>query len=171
MNRLVLVFSMVAAISAWSWDARAGDPRGVGLGVAAGVNIAEADSIDLETSFSWGFFVDIPLLETFYITPSATVYQLRQANNQPIDSITDIDLNFKFLVPLGRVQVGAGITAGITTGFGTYQPHVGALGYFGLKLAGNFDIFALLQYKRLTTGDNIPDYNAFHIFAGPMFRF
>ncbi len=75
------------------------NPRGVGLGVAAGVDVNNAEHIDTNATFSWGFFVDIPLLETFYITPAAMIYELDIGRDKK--PVTDVDLNFKFIVPLG----------------------------------------------------------------------
>ncbi|MEL7370652.1 MAG: hypothetical protein AAFN74_17165 [Myxococcota bacterium] len=169
MNRLLPVTALVAASLFATSEARA-DPYGVGLGVAAGANLADGDGLDLDISFSWGFFVDIPLLETFYITPAATLYQLDGGSDGNI-AITDIDLNFKFIVPLSRMSIGAGFTAGLTTGLGDYQTHIGGLGYVGFNLVSNLDLFGMVQYKRLTTGGNIPNYNNIHLFAGTMFRF
>ena len=168
MNRLVVVPALVVASLAVSERAHA-EPYGVGLGVAAGVNLADAENVDLDTSFSWGFFVDIPLLETFYITPAATLYQIGEGDDR--SAITDIDLNFKFIVPIGALSLGAGVTAGLTTGLGDYQPHYGLLGYFGFNLVANLDLFTVVQYKRLTTSDGLPDYNNVHVFGGAMFRF
>ena len=180
-RRLVPAIAL-AAVSVASTSPAYADPYGVGLGVAAGVNLADADvdNIDMETSFSWGFFVDIPLIETFYITPAATLYQLPATataddgttiSTDDRISITDIDLNFKFIIPLGALSLGVGVTAGLTTGLGDYQPHYGALAYIGYNLIANLDLFAMGQYKRLATGDDIPDYNNIHIFGGTMFRF
>ena len=173
MNRLVPATALIIASLAAGGDAYA-HARGVGLGVAAGVNIADAniDSVDTNTSFAWGFFVDIPLLDTFYITPAATLYELETGNGEETVAITDIDLNFKFIVPIGFLSLGAGVTAGLTTGLGDYQPHYGALAYVGYNVVANLDLFATAHYKRLTTSsDTIPDYNNVHVFGGTMFRF
>ena len=178
MNRLITPFVAlgVALAVSISTEARA-DPYGVGLGVAGGVNIADADGdvdtntdFDTRTSFAWGFFVDIPLIETFYITPAATLYELDR-NGEDSVAITDIDLNFKFIVPIGALSLGVGVTAGLTTGLGDYQPHYGALAYVGFNLIANLDLFVMAQYKRLVTSqDNLPDYNNIHGFGGIMFR-
>ncbi len=143
------------------------DARGVGLGVAAGVDMYKHQSIDLKTSFSWGFFVDIPLLNTFYITPAAMVYELGEGDAKV--AATDIDLNFKFIVPLHPLSIGAGVTAGLTTGLGDYYGHYGVLGYLGWNLVANLDVFAMVQYKRLTARSL--DYNNIHAYGGGMFRF
>ena len=173
MNRLLPVLALFA-ISFAGLDARAQpNPRGVGLGVAAGVNLATADEegIDSNTSFSWGFFVDIPLLETFYITPAAMVYEIDPTGENAL-SLTDIDLNFKFIVPLGAFSLGVGVTAGLTTGLGSYEGHFGGLGYLGWNLVSNLDLFVLAQYKRLpASGDVDFTYNNIHVFGGGMFRF
>ncbi len=172
MNRFIFAIALLVATVAAIGDAHA-HARGVGLGVAAGVNIADADvdEIDANTSFAWGFFVDIPLLDTFYITPAATLYELETNEDGETVAITDIDLNFKFIVPIGFLSLGAGVTAGLTTGLGDYQPHYGALAYVGYNIVANLDLFVTAHYKRLTTGDAIPDYNNVHVFGGTMFRF
>jgi hypothetical protein len=169
MNRLAPVVALVIASLGSASRAQATDPSGVGLGVAAGANLADAENVDLDTSFSWGFFVDIPLLETFYITPAATVYEIDAGSGKA--ALTDIDLNFKFIIPLGGMSLGAGVTAGLTTGLGSYEGHFGLLAYFGFKLVPNFELFALGQYKRLPTSGDVPDYNNINVFAGGMFRF
>ncbi|MEZ4270102.1 MAG: hypothetical protein R3C68_01265 [Myxococcota bacterium] len=56
--------------------------QGVGIGVAGGAAFSptkineNAQEIDVGSGFAWGFFVDIPLLETFYISPAAILYEL-----------------------------------------------------------------------------------------------
>lgn len=167
MTRLVPVLTLLAASipgSAWAHS----PARGVGLGVAAGVNLAEAKDLDLNTSFAWGFFVDIPLLATFHLTPAATVYELGDGDTTV--SHTDIDLNFKFIVPIQRLSLGAGVTTGITTGLDKYRGHFGGLGYAGFNVIANLDLFAMGQYKYLATGDAAPDFNNVHVFGGLMFR-
>ena len=143
--------------------------RGVGLGVAAGVDLYDHQEIDMKTSFSWGFFVDIPLLDTFYITPAAMVYELELPGSDDKVAATDIDMNFKFVVPLHPLSLGFGVTAGLTTGLGDYYGHYGALGYLGWNIVANLDLFAMVQYKRLTAYSE--DYNNIHAYGGVMFRF
>ncbi len=147
--------------------------QGVGLGVAAGVDVyraspEEGDSTDREAGFAWGFFVDIPLLETFYITPATTLYDLDFGTGKV--SVTDVDLNFKFIVPLGTARLGGGVTAGLTSGLDEdYYGHYGLLGYFSVNVAGNLEGFALLQYKRIPfQGGSIENT---HAFVGGMFVF
>ena len=145
--------------------------KGVGLGVAAG---AAWSGTDLEgfdnrdaTGLSWGFFVDIPLLDTFYISPATTIYELDLGKGKK--PVTDIDLNFKFIVPLHAIKVGAGVTAGLTVAEETYSTHMGGLGYLSYNAVQNLDLFAMAQYKRLIReGQEVDD---MHLFVGTMFRF
>ena len=143
--------------------------RKVGLGVAVGGTYSptELQQGEIGSSPSLGFFVDIPLLETFYISPSTT---LRRANlGKGEDPATDIDLNFKIIVPLGRLSVGAGVLGGITAADSFYG-HYGALGYISFNGLSNLEVFALAQFKQLMhdSGKPVTD---IHAYAGGMFRF
>lgn len=145
----------------------------IGLGVAAGVaysptHVLKNDLFEpVGDSFSWGFFVDIPLTETFYITPAAMLYKLDLGLGAK--PVTDIDLNFKFMVPLGLVRLSPGITVGMTSAEEKYFVHVGALAYVGLNLVANIDIFVMAQYKRVFRAEkNLDD---LHGYGGVMFRF
>ena len=144
------------------------DAEGVGLGVAAGVAHSPTKlDVDVGSGFAWGFFVDIPLLSTFYISPAAMLYEMDLGNGKK--PATDIDLNFKFIIPISALSIGAGVTAGVTNAEERYSGHYGLLGYLAYSLVPNFDIFAMVQYKRLARSagevDNI------HSFLGGMFRF
>jgi hypothetical protein len=148
----------------------------VGLGVAGGLSYSPTEVRNSATallkpagnSFSWGFFVDIPLLATFYISPAAMLYELDLgAGKQPV---TDIDLNFKFIVPAGPLHIGAGLTAGLTSAELKYSTHIGALGYLSYNLIANIDGFVLLQYKQILR-DTPPNIADLHGYLGGMFRF
>ncbi len=148
--------------------------KGVGIGVAGGL-VWSGDEIEnsvgisqkVGSGYSWGFFVDIPLLETFYISPAATVYELNLGDEK--QPATDIDLNFKFMIPLDRLDIGIGLTAGMTIAEQKYHGHWGALAYVGYNLVSNIDLFIMSQYKQLIrTGKEVND---LHNFAGFMFRF
>ena len=166
--RTLFLATLVAAAIAVPLTASA-DAGGVGLGVAAGADISKSHNIDTNAQFSWSFFVDIPLMPTFYITPQTAIYELKLGPGIDKKALTDVDLNFKFLVPLGFATLGAGLTAGLTTGLGDYLGHYGALAYFSLNLVANLDAFAMVQYKRLQYGgqniDNI------HGYLGGMWKF
>lgn len=171
MKRISLTLGTLLLASLLSSGALA-QSRGVGLGVAAGVALPDASNISLKTAFNWGFFVDIPLLYTFHITPSTLVYNLKPEGSTASGSATDVSLNFKFIVPLGFLDLFGGILAGLTSSASGLDPHVGVLGGAGIHLVSNLDLFAQLNYKLLlrdsTAGGNIRD---LQIFAGPLFRF
>lgn len=143
--------------------------RSVGLGVAMGAaySPSQLDLTDVGSGFGWGFFVDIPLIDTFVISPAA---MLRNSNlGEGKRPITDIDLNFKFLVPIGKLSLGVGVLGGITSAEKFYG-HYGALAYLGMKVVSNLELFLLGQYKQTfhDTGTRIDD---LHLYAGTMFRF
>lgn len=169
MRSLLLMGMAVLVLSAFSSVAKA-DAKGVGLGVGAGVNVYGAEDVDTDAQPSWGFFVDIPLLDTFYITPSTMIYQLDVGEKI---SVTDVDLNFKFIVPVAMLRFGLGFSAGITTGIGDYRGHYGGLGYLGWNMVSNLDAFVLAQFKRFNaeTGGEDQNFNNTHLTGGVMFRF
>ena len=159
--------------------ASAQSAHNVGLGVAVGgaysgshtdVNNARKE---VGTRPAWGFFVDIPLLPTFYIAPAAMLYSIKNAAGNDT-AVTDVDLNFKFIVPIGDLHLGAGLTAGLSTGLPSkpngYTPHVGGLGYLSYNLVANLDAFLMLQYKRQMV-ENASAVDDIHAFVGGMFRF
>ena len=127
--------------------------KGVGLGVAAGAVSSGTELDGLEksvgTGFSWGFFVDIPLTSTFYISPATTLYELDFGMGRR--PATDVALNFKVHCPhrSGKTRCrGIGWTyrrRGNIPGL----PHMGALGYLSMNIASNLDAFAMVQYKHL----------------------
>ncbi len=169
-HSLLFVAVLITSLAATPASA---DPRGVGLGVAVGgayspTKLQHDTSIEpVGGGFIWGFFVDIPLLDTFYISPAAMLYELDSGQGRL--PVTDIDLNFKFIVPIDALQIGVGLTAGLSNAEQTYEAHFGVLGYLGYNLVSNFDVFALVQYKRLVREG--PEIDYLHAFAGGMFRF
>ena len=112
----------------------------VGLGISLGAAVAEGSTPNIPNSggsmsFNWGFYVDIPLLYTFHITPSSELYKLQDQN------ATDIDLAFKFIVPLSTLAVYAGWFRGSTAVTNVLDPHVGVLGGATFQLVSNLDVF------------------------------
>lgn len=178
MSKNFAVCATLALVLFCSRTAAAYAGREVGLGVAAGVaysptttrpSIANVqNSIHAGQSFAWGFFVDIPILETFYISPAAMLYEYNLGLGKV--PITDVDVNFKFIVPVGIVRLGAGLTFGLTAASNQYGVHFGGLGYLGVNVVSNVDVFAMVQYKKLVRdpGPNIDD---IHGFVGGMFHF
>jgi hypothetical protein len=151
----------------------------VGLGVAIGTSVPMSTSA-VKTgvsgmSLDWGFFVDIPLISTFYISPSAMIYDLKipdalQVEGMPTKwSVTDIDLNFKFIVPISKLSLQAGVLAGLTTGAdlgNLYTPHAGLVVAVAYNLVSNLDAFVLANYKILF--NNNSNVKTLHAYAGLM---
>ena len=168
-KRLLLALPMVLTLG-FHHSALAG-AQGVGLGIAAGAvsSGTELDGLEksLGTGFSWGFFVDIPLTKTFYISPATTLYELDFGPGKR--PATDVALNFKFIVPVASLKLGAGVSAGLTVAEEKYMPHMGALGYLSMNLVSNLDGFAMVQYKHLVR--DIQAVDDIHAHAGVMFRF
>ena len=95
------------------------DRSSVGLGVSVGAAWPQASSDhvsvgslpeidDWATSFNWGFYVDIPIIWTFHITPSAELYKFGDEN------ATDIALAFKFIIPVWKLDLYVGCVPGLT---------------------------------------------------------
>jgi hypothetical protein len=140
--------------------------EGVGLGAGVGVAVPHEGAVDFNAALNWGFFVDIPLLYTFHITPSTLLYEF--ANDTNSVRATDVSLNFKFIIPLGPLSVFAGLTGGLTS-TNNLDPHAGVLGGLSINLISNLDVFAQVNYKIIIREDaNVRNLD---IFAGPLFRF
>ena len=132
----------------------------VGLGITSGT-VVSTSYRDSYFSFSGGFYTDIPLLETFHITPSTTVYRYKG------ESATDISLNFKFIVPLEQWEAMGGITAGLTS-TDSLVPHVGVFGGVAYNFVSNLDWFVNVGYNHVFL--NSASHNV-SISTGPLFRF
>jgi hypothetical protein len=126
--------------------------QGVGLGVEAGATFphGEPDQINVDSwspSFTWGFYVNIPLIRSFHITPAARLYRLTAEN------ATDIDLGFKFIVPLSAMDIYAGFSPGLTTVSEITAPHVGVLAGTSFNLVSNLDGFIQGRYSIVFRGN------------------
>lgn len=140
----------------------------VGLGVSVGAAFPHGESSSLiadtpEPSFAWGYYVNIPLISSFHIAPSAHLYKLQQEN------ATDIDLAFKFMVPLSKTELYAGFTPGLTTVGDTTAAHVGAVGGVAFRLISNLDGFIEGTYSVLFTQNQ--NLRLFRLGGGLLFRF
>ena len=86
------------------------EASGVGLGFSLGGamptgNLASIPGMSGVISFDYGFYVDIPLISTFHITPSSELYRFADQN------ATDFDIAFKFIVPLASMDESTPSTA------------------------------------------------------------
>lgn len=79
---LFVVMAMVIAAAPLSSQASGGS---VGLGISAGVTFPKGDtpeisSTDWKAALNWGFYVNIPLIYTFHLTPSSELYKFNDQN-------------------------------------------------------------------------------------------
>ena len=123
----------------------------VGLGLSFGIADASGSTPSIPNtggslSFNWGFYVDIPIMYTFHITPSSELYKLQDQN------ATDIDLAFKFFVPLSGFALYAGAAPGITAVSTALDPHVGVLLGVTFQLVSNLDFFLQGKYNIVFDG-------------------
>jgi len=99
------------------------DAQGTSLGVEGGVSwqINDANSELADISEAYGFFVDLPLTSTFYISPETVFYRHNIITSGNTDGdfgsgVTDLSLNFKFIVPLGKSKLSVAMRGGATNG-------------------------------------------------------
>ncbi len=140
----------------------------VGLGAAAGLafprgSTAAVPSTDWRTSFNWGFFVNIPVISTLHLAPSAELYRLEGVN------ATDFALAFKLIVPLERFDLYVGLVPGLTAVADVTAPHVGLLGGASFRLVGNLEFF--LQAKSTWLFDGGDSLRVLHANTGILFIF
>jgi len=161
---ILAVVLMFAALACVPLAAQSQTP--VGLGVSLGTAIPSGSTQNIQSggmSFNWGFYVNIPLIYTFHITPSAELYKLQDQN------ATDIDLAFKFIVPLSSFALYAGFVPGLTAFSTILDPHVGILAGVTFQLVSNLDIFIQGKYNVIFDGNqNLP---VVHLNAGILFKF
>lgn len=155
MRMLVVLLTLVPSVALAHTQSytRAQD---VGLGIGGGAGFSSADfesgSDVAGTSGLWYFMVDVPLRDTFYLMPSATLYDLNVGNGK--GSSVDLDLSFKLVVPLGLRSIGdsslgGGVTIGITNAESSHSFHYGAFGCFTIKMVSNMSLFAMVQHKSI----------------------
>ena len=168
MNRLIVLAALLvfSALACAPLSAQAATR--VGLGISLGAAVAEGSTPSIanpggSTSFNWGFYVDIPLLYTFHITPSSELYKIQDQN------ATDIDLTFKFIVPLSGMAIYAGVVPGLTALSSILDPHVGVLAGVTIPLVGNLDAFVQGKYNVLFDGGQY--LHIVHANAGILFKF
>jgi hypothetical protein len=140
----------------------------IGLGIAvgaafpAGSTPALPDS-DWPASFNWGFYVNIPLIYTFHLTPTAELYKFGAQN------ATDMAIAFKFIVPLSRFSLYVGAVPGLTAVGDLTAAHVGVLVGTSFNLVSNLYLFVQGKYKWVFQGDQ--NVRVLHANAGILFNF
>jgi hypothetical protein len=162
----ILIVLVVLAL--WAALPLSADPSAtsVGLGFSFGAAFPQGSTTNIPSagaSFDWGFYVNIPLISTFHITPSSELYKFGSQN------ATDVDVAFKFIVPLGDFDLYAGLSPGLTTVADVLAPHVGVLGGAAFRLISNLDAFVQAKYNILFEGNR--NMGVFHLNAGVLFAF
>lgn len=140
----------------------------VALGVSVGPTFPQSGSgetivNDGKVSLNWGFYVNIPLIYALELMPSAELYKLGASQ------ATDIDLAFKFLVPIGDLSLYAGFVPGLTAVSETLAPHVGALAGASYRLVSNLSGFVQGKYDVLFDGSS--NVKVVHVNAGLLLAF
>ena len=159
---LTATLAVMAPVAGWA----AGDSVGLGLSLGAAFPQGSTESIsstDWKTSFNWGFYVNIPLVYTFHLTPSSELYKLNDAN------ATDMSIAFKFIVPLARLDLYAGFVPGLTAVSDLIAPHVGVLAGVSFPLISNLEIFVQAKYNFLFEGGR--NMRILHANVGLLFNF
>jgi hypothetical protein len=136
---------------------------GVSIGPTFPVGSGETIVNDGTSSFNWGFYVNIPLVYALDLMPSAELYKFNSTQ------ATDIDLAFKFIVPLGDFSVYAGFVPGLTAVSETLAPHVGVLLGGSYHIVSNLSGFLQGKYNVLFDGDR--NIRVVHLNAGLLLAF
>ena len=163
---VVVVLAVILAVFIPVASHAAGDSVGLGISVGAAFPQGSTGSIpstDWETSLNWGFYVNIPLIYTFHLTPSSELYKFDDQN------ATDMSIAFKFVVPLSQFDLYAGFVPGLTAVTDVTAPHVGVLVGGNFPLISNLDVFVQGKYKFLFEGGE--NLRVLHVNAGILFNF
>ena len=167
-RRIVLAIIITTTLLATLPLAAQAPGASASLGISIGAALPQGSttrilSTDWQTSFNWGFYVNLPLVYTFHLTPSAELYTLQGQN------ATDIDIAFKFIVPFSTFSLYAGVVPGLTAVTDVTAPHVGALVGGTFRLVSNLDVFVQAKYNVLFDGSQ--NIRIFHANAGILFTF
>lgn len=136
----------------------------VSLGVGAGISVpARVAGDTLQPSVAWGFHVNIPIIRTVHVSPSAELYRIGGSY------ATDVALAFNLVVPLYRSAVHLGVAPGVTASGTQASPHVGVLGGLAVPLVSNVGGFLRYRYAVRFRGDTTRPVS--HLTAGLLFSF
>jgi hypothetical protein len=165
-NLMLLIMTVLFVSRAPLWSQASGDS--VGLGISVGATFPQGStsgipSTDWKTALNWGFYVNIPLIYTFHLTPSSELYKFEDQN------ATDMSIAFKFIVPLSRFDLYAGFVPGLTAAGEVTAFHVGLLVGGNFPLISNLDLFVQGKYKWLFEGGE--NLRVIHANVGILFNF
>jgi hypothetical protein len=166
MKRVISIAAVLIVAASFSLAAQVSG-KSVGLGVSIGAalpygNTQDIGNSDGTLSFDWGFYVDIPLLDTFKLSPSAELYKLSSQN------ATDFDLAFKFVVPLHTFDLSLGFAPGLTAVKNITVPHLGILAGSSFKLVSNLSVLVQAKYDFIFEGGE--NMSALHLNTGILFN-
>ena len=136
----------------------------VELGVGGGVAVpVRSDGGPWETTLTWGFHVNIPIIPTLHISPSSEIYRA--------DGIyaTDVALGFKLLIPLRALDIFIGVAPGLTAAGSEISANAGILGGVTVPLVSNVGGFVQYRYKVLFRDGTGARFS--HLTAGLLFAF
>jgi hypothetical protein len=156
----ILVSALPACAQVPGSSVGLGLSAGAALPLSAGTGVFASGGVP---SFNWGFYVNIPLIYTFHLTPSSELYNFGSQN------ATDFDIAFKFIVPLSTFSLYAGFSPGLTAVSDALVAHVGGLAGGTFKLVSNLDVFLQGKYVLILTGGQ--NLSALHVNAGILFGF
>jgi hypothetical protein len=172
MKRTITVVLTVVLVALLAVPAAASsDKSSVGLGVSVGVSFPEGKETDevpvddWAASFNWGFYVNIPLIYTFHLTPMAELYKFGNQN------ATDVALGFKFIIPAWVLDLYIGFVPGLTTVGEVTAPHVGGAVGCAFNLFSNLDLFIEAKYKVMFNLKEDTNITVLHANAGVLYHF
>ncbi|MBN2695642.1 hypothetical protein JXR93_13355 [bacterium] len=153
MKKIIIILALLFSFSIFAERGYANGEE-VKLGTAVGYS-----NVDESSELIWGFYVDIPIISTFHITPSALVYKIGDL------SATDISLAFKFKIPLHLLTLYVDFLGGLTQAQFTPEDglstHVGIGGGGYFNFVSNISVFGEVNYKTIIRDDgNIKNYTA-----------
>jgi hypothetical protein len=161
MRRVALALFVLLAIAG---TATSEEPRSVTLGAGGGVAIPGRTHGGVsETSFVWGFHVNIAVLETFRVSPSSEIYRISAVY------ATDLALAFHYVIPFDFFEAYIGVAPGLTAWGTSTSPHVGGLLGFSVPILDDIGGFAQFRYKVLFSNDT--NVHVSHLLLGLLFSF
>ena len=161
LSTILVVFAAGCFVSGNAW-AGSSSP---GLSMFSGVSLSSRKSGDEDRRWghNFGFFVDLPIISTFHICPSAEMYDLDET------SMTDIAIAFKFVIPMGGLKPYIALVPGITSVGNEREGHLGAAGGVYWHLVSNLHLALQAKYKEtLSSGSGV---RVIHANGGLLFRF
>jgi len=149
-------------------EASAGEGTSSPIRLAASFGASFPHGVEAwDPAFAWGFYVDLPLISHFYVTPSAVLYQLDPQARSGVRA-ADVSMSFKFGLPIDAFELYGALTTGLTSA-DEVDVHFGGLGGATFRLLDNLDVFVQVSYRVILADlGNVRDLKAS---VGPAFRF